>query len=58
MTINRRDVLKAGGVLAAATALPTLVRAQEAFAPMPGAWRNFQTLTRLEIAKPMGPVQA
>ena len=59
MSINRRQVLKAGGALAAAaTTLPSMARAQATFAPTPGAWRNFQTVTRLEIAKPAGEVQA
>jgi transglutaminase-like putative cysteine protease len=58
MTMNRRQVLQAGGALAAATALPNIARAQATFAPVPGAWRNFQTVTRLEIAKPAGQVQA
>ncbi|MET0653439.1 MAG: twin-arginine translocation signal domain-containing protein [Hyphomicrobiaceae bacterium] len=58
MSMNRRQVLKAGGALAAATALPNVATAQAAFAPTPGAWRNFQTVTRLEIAKPAGEVQA
>ena len=58
MSMNRRQVLKAGGALAAATALPDMASAQATFAPAPGAWRNFQTVTRLEIAKPAGQVQA
>ena len=58
MTMNRRDVLKAGGVLAAASALPAVALAHGTFAPKPGAWRNFQTVTRLEIAKPGGAAQA
>jgi len=58
MSMNRRQVLKAGGALAAATALPDMARAQATFAPAPGAWRNFQTVTRLEIAKHVGQVQA
>jgi transglutaminase-like putative cysteine protease len=58
MTMNRRQVLQAGGALAAASALPNLASAQATFAPTPGAWRNFQTVTRLEIAKPAGEVQA
>ena len=56
--MNRREVLKAGGALAAASALPGAALAQSTFAPTPGAWRNFQTVTRLEIAKPGGAVQA
>ncbi len=57
-SMNRRDVLIAGAVLAASAALPGMARAQAAFAPQPGNWRNFQTVTRLEIAKPSGLTQA
>lgn len=58
MTISRRDLLKTGAALAGATALPSWAHAQSAFAPKPGAWRSFQTVTRLEIAKPAVPMQA
>jgi transglutaminase-like putative cysteine protease len=62
MKMNRREMLGAGGALAAASALPGVTFAQgsvqEGFAPRPGAWRNFQTVTRLEIASPAGTVQA
>src|SRR5262249_11801348 len=43
---------------AAASLLPRAALAQTAFAPKPGAWRTFQTVTRLEIANPAGAVQA
>src|SRR5262245_38634334 len=58
MSMNRRQILKTGGALVAASALPNLASAQATFAPAPGAWRNFQTVTRLDIAKPSGEVQA
>jgi transglutaminase-like putative cysteine protease len=58
MKMNRREVLRAGSVLAAASTLPVSVHAQGAFAPKPGAWRTFEVVTRLEIAKPAGAVQA
>lgn len=54
MRVNRRDLLKAGGALAAATALPATAFAQAAFAPKPGAWRNFQTVTRVELGGAAG----
>jgi len=57
MTMHRRDLLKAGVALPFAAALPTIASAQT-FAPKPGAWRNFQIVTRLEIAKPEGVTQA
>ena len=38
--------------------LPRAAFAQGTFAPTPGAWRNFQTVTRLEIGKAAGQVQA
>jgi transglutaminase-like putative cysteine protease len=60
MGINRRELLKTGGALAAASALPgaALAEGTTAFAPAPGAWRNFQTVARLEIANPGGAMQA
>jgi transglutaminase-like putative cysteine protease len=56
--MNRRGVLKTGGALVAAAALPTAVVADSLFSPTPGAWRNFQTVTRLELTKPDGAMQA
>jgi transglutaminase-like putative cysteine protease len=56
--MNRREVLKSGAAAAAAAALPAAAFAQGAFAPRPGAWRTFQTVMRLEIAKPEGQMQA
>jgi transglutaminase-like putative cysteine protease len=56
MTITRRDIIKAGSAMLAATTLPGRTFAQ--YAPQPGAWRNFQIVTRLEITKPAGEVQA
>jgi transglutaminase-like putative cysteine protease len=58
MTMSRREVLRTGSALAAAAALPGAACAQGAFAPTPGAWRTFQTVTRLEIGKAGGQVQA
>ncbi len=58
MAINRREVLKVGGVLAAAMACPRFAAAKSPFAPNPGAWRTFETVTRLEIIQPAGGVQA
>jgi transglutaminase-like putative cysteine protease len=64
MDFNRRDLLKAGAAVSLAASLPrhTLAQgaaAQEvAFAPQPGAWREFQIVTRLEIANAKGKTQA
>ena len=58
MTIHRRDLLKGGAALSALAAFPNLTFAQSLFNPTPGAWRSFQIVTRLEIAKPEGTVQA
>lgn len=58
MHLDRRDLLKAGTVLTLAAGLPRFASAQTAFAPKPGTWRNFQVVTRLEIAKPEGKTQA
>ena len=57
MSIDRRELLKAGLAVSAATALPNVARAEVDFAPQPAAWRNFQVLTRLEI-KAVGKTQA
>ena len=58
MSIDRRELLKAGLAVSAAAALPHASPAEAGFAPQPGAWRNFQVLTRLEIVKPVGKTQA
>lgn len=52
--IHRRDILRAGVALPAAAALPRLGFAEESFAPAPGAWRKFEIVTRLDLAK-VGP---
>ena len=57
MSIDRRELLKAGLAVSAAAALPNAARAEADFAPQPGAWRSFQVLTRLEI-KADGKTQA
>ncbi|MDB5617150.1 transglutaminase domain-containing protein [Tardiphaga sp.] len=58
MSFNRRELLKAGAALSLAAGLPRQAAAQGAFAPQPGAWREFQIVTRLEIANAKGPTQA
>lgn len=58
MTFNRRELLKAGAALSLASALPRQATAQGSFNPQPGAWREFQIVTRLEIADAKGKTQA
>ena len=50
--INRRDLLKTGSAATAAALLvPREAFAQGAtFAPKPGAWRDFEVVTRLDLA--------
>lgn len=58
MTLHRRDFLKAGAALSVMTALPRSAYAQSTFDPKPSGWRNYQIVTKLEIVKPEGKVQA
>jgi transglutaminase-like putative cysteine protease len=55
---TRREFLEAGVALSAAAALPRFAFAESTFAPSPGAWRNFEIVTRLEIAGAEGATQA
>ncbi|MBV9555754.1 MAG: twin-arginine translocation signal domain-containing protein [Pseudolabrys sp.] len=58
MRFDRRDFLKGGTAIAASAALPSFAFGQT-FAPQPGAWRQFEVLTRLEVAcKESGVTQA
>ncbi len=58
MTLHRRDFIKAGAAMSVLSALPRTAQAQTTFDPKPAGWRNFQVVTKLEIAKPDGKVQA
>ena len=58
MNMRRRDFLKAGVALSVTAGLPRAVSAQVPFSPRPETWRYFQIVTRLEIAKPRGKMQA
>ncbi len=58
MSLHRRDFIKAGAALSVISALPRGAQAQSTFDPKPAGWRNFQIVTRLEIAKPEGKLQA
>ncbi|MCK0206598.1 transglutaminase domain-containing protein [Starkeya koreensis] len=70
---SRRDFLKAGAALAAATAVPATLASGSAFAqaaapaaaavfaPIPGKWRDFEVVTTLNVAPvdgKNGPAQA
>lgn len=56
--MQRREFLKGTTALAIAAALPIAARAETEFAPKPGAWRTVDLVTRLEIEKPDGKMQA
>ena len=57
--MNRRDFLKTTtSVLAITAALPRLARAQAAFAPKLGIWREYGIVTSVKIANPKGKTQA
>jgi transglutaminase-like putative cysteine protease len=58
MQVDRRDFLKAGSAFGFTASLPLCAFAQGPFAPRPGTWRDFDIITRLEIAKPEGQTQA
>jgi transglutaminase-like putative cysteine protease len=58
MSVDRRKFLKASLVASAAAALPRTAPAEIRPDPRSGAWRNFQVVTRVEIAPPNGKVQA
>jgi transglutaminase-like putative cysteine protease len=58
MKLDRRDLLKGGAALSLSAAMPGLAMAQGSFAPRPGKWRDYQIVTRLELAKAQGPSQA
>lgn len=57
MRIDRRDLMKAGAAISAVAMMPRIAGAQAVFAPRPSGWRNFEIVTRIEIAKPGGRTQ-
>lgn len=57
MIAGRRDFLKMGGALAAATLLPEMASARDGFIRNAGDWRTFEVVTRLDIAAPRGRVR-
>lgn len=56
--MHRRDVLKLAGALGALALFPQAGRAQERFLQANGPWRKFEIITRIDILKPEGMVQA
>jgi hypothetical protein len=59
MSMRRRDFLKTGTAISLAGAAPRFAWAETSdFTPTPGAWRQFQTVTRVEIPAGPGAVQA
>ena len=58
MTMNRRELLMAGAALAGAAALPRLATAGQRYIGQPGAWREYETVTRIDLANPGGRAQA
>jgi transglutaminase-like putative cysteine protease len=63
MIVNRRKILKGSSAMAAMAAVPQAARVQVAqgaplFAPIPGAWKQYEIKTALEIVSSQGSVQA
>ena len=58
MMIDRRDLLTSAAALTVVSAFPSRSKADTAFIAKPGSWRTFETVTRFEIVKPAGKVQA
>lgn len=58
MKFDRRDVLKDGAAMTFAATMPRGAGAQSVFALQPGAWRQFQIKTKLELANAQGKSQA
>ena len=58
MTPTRRALLKSACAAPAILMLPRGAFADIEFAPVPGAWRTFETTLRMEIAKPGMQMQA
>ncbi|MFY9314247.1 MAG: transglutaminase domain-containing protein [Burkholderiales bacterium] len=57
--MDRRSFLQSGTAAAVLATLPSRPFAQQLpFAPRPGAWRSFETTTRVELAKPAGVSRA
>jgi transglutaminase-like putative cysteine protease len=58
MRMNRRELLIAGTAFAGAAMLPRGASAKQGFIEQRGAWRQFETVTRIDLANPQGRSQA
>jgi transglutaminase-like putative cysteine protease len=58
ISTDRRTLLLGSAAFAAGTLLPAAGNAQATFAPKPGAWRQFELKTRLQIDAKAGQAQA
>jgi transglutaminase-like putative cysteine protease len=56
--MKRREFIATAGAASAVALVPGFARAQSGFNPQPGAWRNFEIVTRVEIGKPAGTTRA
>ena len=56
--MERRDFLISTAAATLAATLPGTARAQALFAPKPGPWRAVDLVTRIEITRPQGAMQA
>jgi transglutaminase-like putative cysteine protease len=56
--MQRREFLKGTAALSLAATFPGTARSEVVFAPKPGAWRTVDLVTKLEIDKPEGKMQA
>ena len=56
--MDRRDFLISTAAATLAATLPGTAWAQALFAPKPGPWRAVDLVTKIEITKPEGPMQA
>ncbi len=58
MRMNRRELLMGASALAGASMLPRMAFAAGGYIAQPGAWREFQTVTRVDLTGQKGPLQA
>lgn len=58
MRMNRRELLMAGAALAGAAALPRVAAAGQGYIGQAGEWRQFETVTRIDLVNPQGRAQA